>query len=143
MMMALAKSMKKAPTMGTTRKARGAGPYRSASDSMLAMALAVVPSMNPQKPGAGDRRVVILSEEPEQGPEARGPDNDDLRGDDRQHGQGDARQLPELERHHGHGDEEGEGTRCRYRLSIAATGRCSPVKSARLRMMAPANMAPM
>ena len=47
---ALVKSMKNAPTIGTTRKALGAGPYRSASASMLAMALAVVPSMNPQKP---------------------------------------------------------------------------------------------
>jgi hypothetical protein len=46
----LVKSMKNAPTIGTTRKARGAGPYRSTIASMFAMAFAVVPSMKPQKP---------------------------------------------------------------------------------------------
>src|SRR5262245_20071827 len=50
MMTAFMKSMKNAPTMGTTRNARGAGPYRSTSASMLAIALAVVPSMKPQRP---------------------------------------------------------------------------------------------
>ena len=49
-MIALAKSMKKAPTSGTTRKARGAGPYRVTSARMLATALAVVPSAKPMKP---------------------------------------------------------------------------------------------
>src|SRR3972149_6343 len=48
MMIALVKSMKKAPTIGTTRKARGAGAYFSTSTPMLATALAVVPSMKPQ-----------------------------------------------------------------------------------------------
>src|SRR5436190_19309034 len=47
-----AKSMKNAPTIGTTRKAFGAGPCRSTTASMLAIAFAVVPSMNPQNPEA-------------------------------------------------------------------------------------------
>jgi hypothetical protein len=50
MMIALLKSMKNAPTIGATRKARGAGPKRSTSVRITAMALAVVPSMNPVKP---------------------------------------------------------------------------------------------
>src|ERR1700683_2537398 len=43
------KSIRKAPTMGTTRKACGAGPYFSTSSSLQATALAGVPSMKPQK----------------------------------------------------------------------------------------------
>src|SRR6185369_17736057 len=46
------KSIRNAPTIGTTRKASGAGPYFSASSSMQAMALAVIPSIKPQKPEA-------------------------------------------------------------------------------------------
>jgi amino acid transporter len=52
MISALVKSMRKAPTSGTTMNARGAGPYFLASTSMQASALAVVPSMNPQNPPA-------------------------------------------------------------------------------------------
>jgi len=47
MIRALAKSIKKAPTIETTRKARGARPYLSTSTFILAMALAVVPIMKP------------------------------------------------------------------------------------------------
>ena len=39
---ALTKSIKNAPNMGTTRNARGAGPYLSTNASMFAIALAVV-----------------------------------------------------------------------------------------------------
>ena len=41
MMSAFTKSMKNAPTIGTTRNAFGAGPYRSTSAFMFAMAFAV------------------------------------------------------------------------------------------------------
>lgn len=41
----LAKSIKNAPTTGTTRNASGAGPYFSTSSSMQATAFAVMPSM--------------------------------------------------------------------------------------------------
>ena len=50
MIRALAKSMKNAPTSGTTRKARGAGPKRATSARMFATAFAVVPSTNPMNP---------------------------------------------------------------------------------------------
>ena len=52
MISALVKSMKKAPTIGTTRKARGAGPNRSTSAFMFATAFDVDPSPNPQCPPA-------------------------------------------------------------------------------------------
>ncbi len=44
------KSIRKAPTMGTTRKDCGAGASFSTNSSMQATALAVMPSMNPQNP---------------------------------------------------------------------------------------------
>src|SRR4029079_8067823 len=50
MMSALVKSMKNAPTSGTTRKALGAGPKRTTSARMFATALAVVPNTTPTKP---------------------------------------------------------------------------------------------
>src|SRR5580693_5775122 len=43
-------SIRNAPTTGTTRKASGAGPYFSTSSCIEAIALAVIPSMNPQNP---------------------------------------------------------------------------------------------
>lgn len=50
MMSAFEKSIKNAPTTGTTRKLRGAGRKRSVSASMLATALGVMPSQNPTCP---------------------------------------------------------------------------------------------
>jgi len=47
---ALAKSIKKAPTMGTTKNALGASPNLSTTDLIFAMALGVAPKPNPQKP---------------------------------------------------------------------------------------------
>src|SRR5256885_1497047 len=45
----LVKSIRKAPTMGTVRKACGAGPYFSTSSSMQAIALAVIPSLQQRR----------------------------------------------------------------------------------------------
>src|SRR5262245_24361361 len=44
-MIEFVKSIRNAPTTGTTRNARGAGPYFSASSSITATALVVIPSM--------------------------------------------------------------------------------------------------
>src|SRR3954447_13270549 len=46
------KSIKTAPTTGTTRYEIGAGPYRFTTESMPATAFAVIPIMNPKKPPA-------------------------------------------------------------------------------------------
>ncbi len=47
---AFEKSIKNAPTIGTTRKLFGAQPYRSVSALMLATAFGVIPSPNPMCP---------------------------------------------------------------------------------------------
>ena len=43
------RSIKNAPTIGTTTKACGAGPWRRVSACMLAIAVAVAPIAKPQK----------------------------------------------------------------------------------------------
>ena len=50
MMRAFTKSIKNAPTIGTTMNARGLGPNLETSVRMFAMALATVPSTNPMNP---------------------------------------------------------------------------------------------
>src|SRR5690606_36992496 len=50
MINAFAKSMKNTPTIGATKNARGAGPYRSTSVRITAIAFAAVPSMKPMNP---------------------------------------------------------------------------------------------
>ena len=52
MISAFVKSMKNAPTIGTTRNARGAGPNRSTIASMFATAFGVAPRPKPQWPPA-------------------------------------------------------------------------------------------
>ena len=52
MVKALAISMKKAPTIGTMRKATCDGPNRSVTACILAMAVGVAPSPKPQCPAA-------------------------------------------------------------------------------------------
>ena len=46
---AFTKSMKSAPTIGTTKKALGEGPLAPVKVSILAMALGVAPSPKPQR----------------------------------------------------------------------------------------------
>ena len=102
---ALMMSMKKAPTMGTTRKARWEGPKRWVMACMLAMAVGGGAEAEAAVTRRQHGRIIVAPHDPE-GDEDGERHGHRLHGQQDEDGQGQACQLPQPEAHQRHGEEE-------------------------------------